>query len=137
LAGFKDLSFEEVMEVVGGNMGLLVKLMEEGRIGRVEAEILRACYGASSGDEAARERLRELAEKYLDPGGYEQLVRFVESRSRVSWMVFARNYEVKGGYVEEGEEAAWSLEEHRSKLEIVKVSYVEYVDRVARRKEEE
>ncbi|MEM3512223.1 MAG: hypothetical protein QXW47_05220 [Candidatus Jordarchaeales archaeon] len=133
LAGLKDLEFEEVLRVIKGDMGFLARLLEEGKISKAECEILKACSGVISGDEEARERLRKLTERHLDAGGHEQLMRFLESMSRVSWVVFVRNYEVKGDY--EGEES-WSIDEHRSKFEVVRVSLVEYVEKV-RVKEED
>ncbi len=127
MVGLKDLEFEEVLRVVRGDVGFLARLLEEGRISGAESEILKACIGVVSGDKEARGRLRELAERHLDAGGYEQLMKFLESMSRVSWMVFVKNYEVKGSYEAVG---GWSLEDHRSKLEVIRVSLVEYVERM-------
>ncbi|MBS7288571.1 MAG: hypothetical protein KIH01_07470 [Candidatus Freyarchaeota archaeon] len=127
MAGLKDLEFEEALRVIRGDEGFLARLLEERRISKVEGEILRACSGVVLGDESARTRLRELAERHLGARGYDQLTRFLESTSRVSWMVFVKNYELKGGYEYE---AGWSLEEHRAKFEVVRVSLVEYVERV-------
>ncbi len=134
MGGLKDLDFEDAVRIIKGDLGFLGRLMDEGKLSKVEGELLRECAGVASGDATSRVRLKELAEKYLGEGGYEQLIRFLDSMSRVSWMVFVRNYEVKVGKDVEGM-VEWSLEEHRAKYEVIKVTLVEYVERVRVREE--
>nr|MDO8082641.1 hypothetical protein [Candidatus Freyarchaeota archaeon] len=123
-----ELEYGEVVSIINGNLAHAHRLFREGKINWVERDILIAVSGLVRRDRGAEEQLYKLFKEYLDEKGFEQLKGFVESQSRVSWLIFAKSYRIRKD-VPPIEERRWDLEEQRKKNVIVRDSFVEIIEK--------
>jgi len=124
----EELEYGEVVSIINGNLAHANQLYEEGKINWVERDILIAAGGLARNDRAAEEKLYRLCQEYLDEEGFEQLKKFVATRSRVSWLIFVKSYRIRKD-VPPVEEKRWDLEEHRRKSVIIRDSFIELMEK--------
>lgn len=124
----EELDYGEVASIINGNLAHANRLYEEEKINWVERDILIAACGLGRKDKSAEEKLYQLFQEYLEGEGFEKLKHFVENRSRVTWLVFAKSYKVRKE-VPPIEEKGLDFEEHRRKQVIIRESFVDIMEK--------
>jgi len=83
----RRLAYEEICQIMDGNLSLLERLKKEKNITELDARIAVLIREIASGNKRSEEELIEICERFFDENIKNMLLKFARTRSRVTWRI--------------------------------------------------
>lgn len=83
----RRLPYEDICEIMNGNISILEHLKKEKKITELDARIAILLKEIASGNKRSEDELSEICERFFDENIKNMLIKFAKTRSRVTWRI--------------------------------------------------